>query len=435
MYALNVMCVRTRQMCLIYSFYRGLTEVPGCRGRRKVEFRMKKGETGVKTLFPRAIASLFGKVGKVPVTGAFALFLATNIFVLPFVWLAASLVLYRDLPRCRDVALLWVVIFSVSPAAIWIYRRMAGEMRASIEDLNYEIRWKNLMMDYTDEIFIVLNMYGQIVAFNLNFVRLVGASREELLGMPLRRILDRNSIEKDTHLGYILLGRFRDVFWGNEADFTLPFREQESGEIRNISFRMIPIQREGDLQNILVTGRPVPVDSLAGMYLDRETSVYAMDNNLTLLHNLSYRLTRNLQRYLKPGQIYLVQMALQEVLINAVEHGNLEIDYHRKTELKKRRGNYWDVVITESNQEYLKNRKVRVSYSLDPDKVVYTVRDEGRGFDWAKYLSDEPADIGEQIVEHQHGVGLHLVKNIFKISFNEKGSEVTLTRYFDGKEA
>jgi hypothetical protein len=82
------------------------------------------------------------------------------------------------------------------------------------------------------------------------------------------------------------------VFWGNEADFTFPFRVQESGEIRNISFRMIPIQREGELQNILVTGRPVPVASLAGMFLDSETSTYVMDNNRTQLYDLSYRLTR-----------------------------------------------------------------------------------------------------------------------------------------------
>ncbi len=405
------------------------------RGCRRLKSGMEKSGTGGRTLLSRVVFSLFGKNGKAPVTGAFAIFLATNIVVLPLVWLALSLVLYRHPPSFKEVALLWVVLFIVSPAAVWIYRRMAGEMRASIEDLSYEIRWKNLMMDYTDEIFVVLNMYGQIVAFNRNFDRLVGATREELVGMPLRQILDRSFIEKDTHLGYILLDRFRDVFWGNEADFTFPFREQEGGEIRNISFRMIPIQREGELQNILVTGRPVPVDSLAGMFLERETSVYVMDNNLTQLYDLSYRLTRNLQRYLNPGQIYLVQMALQEVLINAVEHGNLEIDYSRKTELKKRKGNYWDVVITESNQEHLKNRKVHVSYALDPDKVVYIVRDEGQGFDWAKYLGDEPAAIGEQLMEHQHGVGLHLVKNIFQISFNEEGSEVILTRYFDGRAA
>jgi len=396
---------------------------------------MEHGASAGRPFLARLSVYLFGKGGDVPVRGAFVLFLATNMVVLPLVWLVSSLLLYGHTPSFKEIILLWVVLLIAMPVAVWMYGRMAGRMRAPIEDLNYEIRWKKLMMDYTDEIFVVLNMYGQIVAFNRNFDRLVGATREELVGMPLRQILDRSFIEKDTHLGYILLDRFRDVFWGNEADFTFPFREQEGGEIRNISFRMIPIQREGELQNILVTGRPVPVDSLAGMFLDREKSVYVMDNNLTLLYDLSYRLTRNLQRYLNPGQIYLVQMALQEVLINAVEHGNLEIDYSRKTELKKRKGNYWDVVITESNQEHLKNRKVHVSYALDPDKVVYIVRDEGQGFDWAKYLGDEPAAIGEQLMEHQHGVGLHLVKNIFQISFNEEGSEVILTRYFDGRAA
>jgi hypothetical protein len=32
---------------------------------------------------------------------------------------------------------------------------------------------------------------------------------------------------------------------------------------------------------------------------------------------------------------------------------------------------------------------VHVSYSLDSHKVVYVVRDERPGFDWAKYLNDD----------------------------------------------
>ncbi|RPI96075.1 MAG: PAS domain S-box protein [Spirochaetales bacterium] len=370
-----------------------------------------------------------------PITGAIAIFLATNVVVLPLVWLASSLVLYRRLPSIDEVVLLLVILSIVSPVAIWVYRKKAGEMRASIEDLSYEIRWKNLMMDYTDEIFIVLNMFGQIVAFNRNFEKLVGFPKDELLGRPLRQILDRSFLGKDAHLGYILLDRLRDVFWGNEADFTCPLRDHSTGEMRTVSFRMIPIQKESELQNILVTGRQEPGDSLAGMFLERETSHYVMDNNLALLFTLSYRLTRNLQRYLNRGQVHLVQMALQEVLVNAVEHGNLEIDYDRKTELKKRKGNYWDIVITESNPELLRNRKVHVSYLLDENKVVYTVRDEGRGFDWGKYLGDFPGGIGEQLLESYHGVGLHLVRNVFQVSFNEDGREVTLARYFDRRTA
>jgi hypothetical protein len=58
-------------------------------------------------------------------------------------------------------------------------------MKASIEDLNYEIRWKNLMMVYTDEIFVVLNMYGQIVAFQSQFRQTGRRDRERSLsGCP-----------------------------------------------------------------------------------------------------------------------------------------------------------------------------------------------------------------------------------------------------------
>ena len=263
---------------------------------------MEKSGTGGRTLLSRWFSPLFGKNGKAPVTGPSPFSSPPISLLLPWSgWPVACLI-----PPPAFV--------QESPCSGWCLHRLArrgmdlssngGRDEAPIEDLSYEIRWKNLMMDYTTRYSSLLNMYGQIVAFNRNFDRLVGATREELVGMPLRQILDRSFIEKDTHLGYILLDRFRDVFWGNEADFTFPFREQEGGEIRNISFRMIPIQREGELQNILVTGRPVPVDSLAGMFLERETSVYVMDNNLTQLRP-SYH-DRNLSSTLA-GQIYLVR--------------------------------------------------------------------------------------------------------------------------------
>jgi anti-sigma regulatory factor (Ser/Thr protein kinase) len=145
---------------------------------------------------------------------------------------------------------------------------------------------------------------------------------------------------------------------------------------------------------------------------------------------LSYRLTRNLQGRLPKSQILMAQMSLQEVLINAIEHGNLEIDYEKKTQLKKMTGKYWENLLRECNRDYLINRKIFVSYSMDEEKVVYTIRDEGDGFDWERYITSDASSFGRELYRSYHGVGLQMVRRAFKISFRDRGNEVLLTKYF-----
>jgi len=169
-------------------------------------------------------------------------------------------------------------------------------------------------------------------------------------------------------------------------------------------------------------------------YLVRESSEYRLDNDLSQIILFCHRLTRNLEDRLPQNVSILLQIALEEILINSIEHGNLEIGYEKKTELKMRTENYWELLIRECNQEYLANRKIHVSYYLDNERVTYTIEDEGKGFNWKWYLENS-SDISNDIVKNYHGMGLQIASNSFDISFNETGNIITLTKYFnDGRE-
>ncbi len=65
---------------------------------------------------------------------------------------------------------------------------------------------------------------------------------------------------------------------------------------------------------------------------------------------------------------------------------------------------------------------------MDRDRVEYTIRDEGKGFDWRRYMATEREVIEQGLLTDFHGVGLQIVKNVFDIRFNEAGNEITLTR-------
>lgn len=81
---------------------------------------------------------------------------------------------------------------------------------------------------------------------------------------------------------------------------------------------------------------------------------------------------------------------LTELMINAVEHGNLGIGYEDKKHL--RLSNTWEAEVArrQALPDYCR-RSVRVGFTRHPDAIEFTVTDEGDGFDWHRYLDFDPA--------------------------------------------
>lgn len=80
-----------------------------------------------------------------------------------------------------------------------------------------------------------------------------------------------------------------------------------------------------------------------------------------------------------------VAMGLSELMINAVEHGNLELDYKRKSTLMAE--GRWDAVIDARLREApYKDRRVVVDVTRTPTHTRFRITDEGRGFDWHSYV-------------------------------------------------
>lgn len=84
-----------------------------------------------------------------------------------------------------------------------------------------------------------------------------------------------------------------------------------------------------------------------------------------------------------------IAVGLSELLVNAVEHGNLGISYQEKQQLKL--NNSWhEEVLRRSLLPENRSKKVSLVYRRTPQDIVVTVTDEGCGFDWKKYLDFDP---------------------------------------------
>jgi len=117
----------------------------------------------------------------------------------------------------------------------------------------------------------------------------------------------------------------------------------------------------------------------------------------------------------------LAIVGLTEILINAVEHGNLAIDYEEKTKLQKE--NLW-LSEVERRLKLPENsdKVVDVEFLKTVKEIRIKITDQGKGFDWHKYQNVDPNRVFDQ-----HGRGIALAKALLfsKLEFSELGNEIT----------
>ena len=136
---------------------------------------------------------------------------------------------------------------------------------------------------------------------------------------------------------------------------------------------------EGDSgKEILGKASTVLDDSLL-RYLTSEKQEFYIGNYLITVEEITQRITRNLKKYFRDSTVKLIQIALREIILNSIEHGNLGITFEEKSQSQTE--NRYFELLRERQQttEHLKKR-VRIAYSLDENELVYTIEDEGEGF-------------------------------------------------------
>lgn len=116
----------------------------------------------------------------------------------------------------------------------------------------------------------------------------------------------------------------------------------------------------------------------------------------------------------------LAKVGISELLINALEHGNLGIDALEKSKLQQE--NRW---VSEINRRLMlpqyKTKVVNVTFECSADAIILMVQDQGQGFNWRQYLED-PAELNIK----QNGRGILMAKNLVfsSLSYSEKGNAV-----------
>lgn len=118
----------------------------------------------------------------------------------------------------------------------------------------------------------------------------------------------------------------------------------------------------------------------------------------------------------------IAAFGLNELMINAIEHGNLGITYAEKTKFLLE-GNLYEEIERRLTLEEYKYKKVTLDFTVTDNTINVYIKDQGHGFDWKRYL-----DISPKRVTDPHGRGIAISKFCFsKIDYIGKGNEVLCT--------
>jgi len=115
-----------------------------------------------------------------------------------------------------------------------------------------------------------------------------------------------------------------------------------------------------------------------------------------------------------------VTIGITELLVNAVEHGNLCISYEEKTSLRNDERWEEEVKIRQEMPDNIR-KKVRVSYKKTNSEITLLIVDEGKGFDWKKYIEISP---GRELDNHGRGIVMSMMMSFDSVEYRGTGNKV-----------
>jgi DNA-binding response OmpR family regulator len=157
-----------------------------------------------------------------------------------------------------------------------------------------------------------------------------------------------------------------------------------------------------------------------------ERKTIAIDNDIRKVWGTVNQVFFNVTPRLGERELDGVKLGLYEIIVNAIEHGNLGITYEEKEDALNR-NSYQNLLEVRLRKAAEEKRMVSINSVLDRYGVTIEVRDEGKGFNYTKL----PAATDAESIMSAHGRGILLASLYFdSIEFRSPGNAVVLSKRF-----
>ena len=163
---------------------------------------------------------------------------------------------------------------------------------------------------------------------------------------------------------------------------------------------------------------------IQGSLIENMSGSFTMDNDPFDVKTYTNLITNYLfnSNYIDAEGKERLHVALIELLLNAIEHGNCSISYDEKSKWLETNGDIIELIKKKNKNPAVRKKHVFLSYTIMPERSFITIQDEGEGFQW----KEEPALISEHTELPLHGHGIQMTKMFVEnLSYNDKGNCAT----------
>ncbi len=258
----------------------------------------------------------------------------------------------------------------------------------------------------------------------------------EFLNFDLPEIVVVNFSEKGIDLPEILEDVRKDTWLHNFGIIGLFNGEKDREELllqslKNVNvLALIDFQRVAShvvkLTQIIEENRQIIFQrELSDRLFEHSSGSFTIDNDpLAVSIYAGIAATSVAQRGLIDPELKMhLQLALSELIINGVEHGNCGLTFEEKTAFLDRGLSVVELVAEKCKDPEIAAKRVFFEWDIQPEQSTFVVRDEGEGFD-VKGLSQKLKEEGEYAL---HGRGIVMARGIAsRLTYNAKGNECTL---------
>ncbi len=287
-----------------------------------------------------------------------------------------------------------------------------------------EAKYRHLVDDSSDMIF-QMNEAGEILSMNQTARTLLGFNPEEMIGEKLYDFIP-DGLEGDPNLNRGIVREHMRAFAEGKklVGFRTSLRKKHMYEPVDVQ---ITLQKPDVADAAELIGKISRIEQdISQRFLDKEKGRYVISNNVTHAEILSQKLTERLTRYFTTAVVNTIRICFREILVNAIEHGNLGITFDEKSRAIEK-SDYMEFLLARQKEQKYAARRVFVDYLINGRALMFRVTDEGDGFDHHTFLDRAKTDPYLAMLEH--GRGIIMTRNVFDtVTFNEKGNQVILTK-------
>ena len=170
-------------------------------------------------------------------------------------------------------------------------------------------------------------------------------------------------------------------------------------------------------------------EHFATAFLVNERLELALPNDIDYVNHAVQMIINHCRSIFPLSEIFTLRFGIYEMLVNAIEHGNLGITYEEKSKALEE-GQLTELITRRANEPDRADRRVHVTCDISNDGLSCTIRDEGEGFDHSVYSEmEDPAVLFEELGPSLHGRGIILTSLQFdEVRYGGKGNVVTMIK-------